>query len=186
MSVIPSQEEWDVMERTAKLLIDAKMLPPHLDTPAKVIGIFITGRELGIGMITSTKQIYPTGDGKTGIQAALMRALCYKNIPGFQLQIEQSTDRLCKGRAKRGNGEWTSFTFSMEDAERAQLTGKRAWKQYPKAQLIARVTSALCNIVGPDAILGCYTPEELSIEAETKVVNPVTVNGTVQEDGTDE
>ena len=176
------------MDRMAQMLIDNKMVPKHLDTPAKVICCFITGRELGIGPVASTRQIYPAGEGKTGLMASLMRALCYKNIKGFELQILQTTDKLCQGRARRGGGEWTTVTFTWDDAVRAGLTGKGVWGKYPKAQLVARVSSTLCNIVGSDALLGCLTPEEYGRDevADKENTNPVTVNGTVQEDGTDE
>ncbi len=139
LSQIPTKEEWESYEKLAQVLIDNKMVPGHLDTPAKVLGCFITGRELGIGPVASTRMIYPTGAGKIGLMATLMRALCYHNIKGFQLQIEQSTDQLCKGRAKRGDGEWTSFTFTMEDARRAGL--KMHVKQYAQ-----KTCCSLCSI----------------------------------------
>ena len=112
-----------------------------------------------------------------------MLALSYRNIPTFEFVVQQSTDQLCKVKARRGSAqEWVSITFTKADAERAGLLGKGVWKQYPQAMLRARAISALCRVLCPDAIRGVYTPEELG--APTVVNNGDVI--TVEEEPKDE
>jgi len=175
VSTIPAAEEWNSMQQIAEVLIAGGMLPSALDTSAKVISVLLTGRELGIGAMEACRSINVI-QGKPSLSAELMLALAYKNIAGFEFAVEQSTDQLCKVKARRGNEqEWVSMTFTKGDAERAGLLGKGVWKQYPQAMLRARAISALCRVLAPDAIRGTYTAEELGKDDASDVTaNPVT------------
>lgn len=179
LSTIPAADEWNTMSQIAEVLIKGGLIPAALDSPAKVITVLLTGRELGIGAMEACRSIHVV-QGKPSLSAELMLALAYKNIAGFEFAVEQSTDQLCKVKARRGAAqEWVSITFTRQDAERAGLLGKGVWKQYPQAMLRARAISALCRVLAPDAIRGTYTSEELGKDDAADVtINPVTVNGT--------
>ena len=173
LSTIPAADEWATMSQIADMLIKGGLIPTALDTQAKVITVLLTGRELGIGVMESCRSIHVV-QGKPSLSAELMLALAYKNIQGFEFVVEQSTDQLCKVKARRASThEWVSITFTRQDAERAGLLGKGVWKQYPQAMLRARAISALCRVLCPDAIRGTYTSEELGRDdaADVTVVN---------------
>lgn len=55
----------------------------------------------------------------------------------------------------------------MEDAKRANLTGKGPWVTYPAAMLRARCISSMARAMFPDALSGVvYTPEELGAQVD--------------------
>ncbi len=196
ISPLPTAEEWALMNKIADILIAGKMIPAALDTPAKAMSVMLMGRELGLGPFESCRSIH-TINGKPSLSAELMQSLTLTNIPSFEFAMEQSTDQLCKVKGRRSpTHEFVSITFTRQDAERAGLLGKGVWKQYPQAMLRARAISALCRVLAPDAIRGCYTAEELGrddvadLEANTETrslvtATPITVDGTEenQDDG---
>jgi len=53
------------------------------------------------------------------------------------------------------------MSFTIEQAQRAGVTGKDNWKKYPEAMLRARCISALARAVYPDVVLGIYETDEL-------------------------
>lgn len=51
--------------------------------------------------------------------------------------------------------------WDIQRAQRAKLTNKNNWQNYPRAMLRARVTSEALKAVFPAALSGMYTPEEV-------------------------
>jgi hypothetical protein len=52
------------------------------------------------------------------------------------------------------------FSYSIEDAARAGLTGRATWKAHPKQMLSARAKSVLATMVYPDLVGNLYDPDE--------------------------
>jgi hypothetical protein len=52
-------------------------------------------------------------------------------------------------------------SFSVADAQRAQLWGKNNWKTYPRQVLQWRAAVNLARRAYPDVVGGLYTPDEL-------------------------
>jgi hypothetical protein len=147
----------------ATAICRTEMVPPHLrNRPDATLAVFMSGAELGLGPMQSTQSI-DFFQGHPSISAELMRGMVM-NV-GHLLVLEVSNEQ-AKVTCRRK--EWPSdqasvvFQWTMEDAKRAQLTGKDNWKKYPRAMLSARVTSEACRAVFPDVIVGLsYVPEEL-------------------------
>jgi hypothetical protein len=78
--------------------------------------------------------------------------------------------------------EWSDYkthSFTVEEAEAAQLLGKETWKKHRKDMLWARAVSQVARFFFPDSIKGLYTPDEIGdvIEAQPVWVStPVTVS----------
>lgn len=126
-----------------------------------VAACILTGREIGLGPMTSLQGIHVV-DGHPTLSAELMRTLVF--AAGHRIAFEETTNVRCIAVGYRhgvtepaGRVEWT-----IEDAKRARLAGKDNWSNYPRQMLANRATSELCRLVFPDVIAGMgYTDEEL-------------------------
>jgi hypothetical protein len=91
--------------------------------------------------------------------------------------VKESTEKKCTLEFVRKGEQPVPYTFTIEDAERANLTKNDVWRQYPKAMLFSRAMSAGARLVMPDVIAGVYTPEEIAdrvvVDAETGEQKPV-------------
>ena len=153
-------QTWEVMKSQATTLVKSGFLPKAVDTPEKALAIAMKGRELGLPMMQSITSIHVI-DGKPTISAELMAALVHQRVPGAVLRCIETNDRICTYEAARPGDKILKMSFTWDEAVRAGVTGKDNWKKYPAAMLRARCCSAICRIVFPDAIMGCYTPDEL-------------------------
>jgi hypothetical protein len=123
---------------------------------AAVAAAILTGRELGVGPMTSLQHIHVI-KGKPGLSAQLMRSLILS--AGHELRYGDTSDTRCvvEGR-RRGETEWTKVTFTADQAKRAKIN----LGDYPEDKLVARATSRLARRLFADAIGGlAYTVEEL-------------------------
>lgn len=171
-SLFPSESEWKMLKEQAAMVVKTGFLPAAVNTPEKAITIALKGRELGIPPMQAYSHIHII-DGKPTISAELMLSLIYKNCPGAVINYLETSDKVCTIETKRPNHKVTSFTFTIEDARKANLLNKKNWQNYPGAMLRARTVAILARAVYPDAIQGCsYIPEELGadVDDEGKVI----------------
>lgn len=170
-----AQSDWQLLQRQCNAFIQSGFLPDHISKGAKspqeaiarAVTIAWKGRELGIPPLQSFSSITVI-NGKPCLAAELMLALCYQRVKGFQATFTTPPDRQhleCTIVVQRGGGQPQTFRFSMEDANRAGVVRQGSpWTKFPAAMLRARAVSAACRAVCPDAIMGCYTPEEMGGE----------------------
>jgi len=151
--------EWEALKEQARALIKSGFFPRSVNTPEKVIAVMLAGRELGLPPMQSIRAISIV-DGKPTLSAETMLALAYQRVPGLKVEVK-STNEGAVVAGSRPNGPTVTVSFSKADATAAGLLGKDNWRKYPAAMFRARAISAWCRVVTPDAILGCYTPEEL-------------------------
>ena len=137
--------------------------------PADVFIVLATGSELGLGPMQSLRGLHVI-DGKVGMAADMMVALCVSKPQCEYFTLVESTDEKATYVAKR-RGEGTkeqTLTFTMAMAKAAKLTGKQNWQNFPAAMLRARCASALAKVVFPDLLAGIYDPEELKAIPRTE------------------
>jgi hypothetical protein len=164
--LFPSAEELKNLKDLAATFISSGLLPRAIDKPEKAILIMLKGKEAGIAPLQALAHIHVI-DGKPSMSAELMLSQLYKNIQGFVHQFAQSDNKACRVKVRRPGTDWMDFSFTIEDANAAGLTGKGPWKAYTAAMLRARCLSAMARAVGPDALAGIsYTPEELGVEVD--------------------
>ncbi|MGH3985900.1 MAG: hypothetical protein ACRDTZ_01100 [Pseudonocardiaceae bacterium] len=149
-----------VLASTAQLaeqICDTEFVPKEMrGSSAAVTAAILTGRELGIGPMTSLAHIHIV-KGKPGQSAQLMRQLVL--AAGHQIQYLETSDSRCivTGRRK-GEDKWEQVSFTSEQARKARID----LGGYPEDKLVARATSRLCRRKFADCLGGmAYAVEEL-------------------------
>lgn len=142
-------------------LAQSALVPRALQgKPNDLLVTLITGRELGLSPMQAIRGMHVI-EGKAVMSADLMAALVIGHSECEYLRLIDSTDKLAVYETKRkGHPNATKMAFTIEDANRAGLTGKDNWKRYPAAMLRARACSAICRAVYPDLIGGVYEADE--------------------------
>ena len=163
---LPSVQEFQTLKELGQMAIKSGFLPQGIKTSEQAIIIMLKGRELGVPPMQAFSSIAVI-QGKPTMSAELMLSMIYRNVPGAIVNFIETTNEKCVIEAKRPGGKSTTFSFTMEDARRANLTGKGPWITYPGAMLRARCASAMARAMFPDALSGVvYTPEELGAEVD--------------------
>lgn len=149
----------------AKLLVASGLMPRGVSRPEAAFAIIAAGRELGLTAMQSLRSIHII-EGKPTLSADLVAALCKSRSDVCQyFRLVESTDRIARYETqRRGEPAPTSMSFTIEDAQRAGVTGKDNWKKYPAAMLRARCITALARAVYPDLAMGVYDPDEIAPE----------------------
>lgn len=128
--------------------------------PEAVMACILTGHEVGIGAMQSLSKIHVI-EGRPAMAAELMRALVLRD--GHEIWFEDSSNTkvtICGQRA--GSDKVTRVTWTMDDAKKANLDGRKNWRSFPRAMLIARATGELCRMMFADVLGGIsYVKEEL-------------------------
>lgn len=168
--VVSDTDSWtSVLNEVATLasqIANTPFVPDGLRGSAPAVAAAIlSGRELGLGPMTSLANIHVI-KGKPALSAALMRALILAQ--GHQIETVHVTDTrvVVRGR-RRGEAEWEEASFDADQAKRAgiQLGG------YPQDKLYARATSRLARRKFADVIAGMpYSAEELDDGAPDDVM----------------
>lgn len=151
----------------AKALADASLLPEsYRRQPSNVLYALQAADALGIHPMTAIQQVHVI-KGKPSMSAELMRALVQR--AGHRFRIVESTSQVATVEIVRADDpEFPQrFSFSMDDATRAKLTGKDSWRTFPTAMLLARATSSAVRAVCPDVLMGIsYVPEEIGADVD--------------------
>lgn len=164
---MPSAAHWKQLLEIGAAAHRSGMIPSSIRNPEAAAIIALKAFELGISMMDGFSQLHVV-NGRPGISRELMQVLVYRNIPGAKIKVIKSTSDEAEVEGTRPGQEPLTVSFTMEDARRANLTGKDNWKQYPRAMLLNRAISELCRFYFVDALHGCiYTPEELEPAIET-------------------
>lgn len=179
MNELSLREEFEITLKQCKSFVLSGLLPDSITKGvtsevaiAKALTIVYKGKELGLPPLYSLSSINII-KGKPCLSAELMLALIYKKYPDAKIEFItpiESADKECEVLFSRPNGSPQKFRFTIKDAERAGLLSNpnSSWVKYPQAMLRARAISMGARAVFPDAIMGCYTPEEITSIEETK------------------
>ena len=148
--------------RLADVICDTELVPKTLKgRPDAVVAVVLAGHELGLGPMQSLQTI-DLIQGRPSLSPEGMRALVLAHGHGFKVTGDDVTATATVRRKEWAEGEWESYTFTMDDAVRAELLGNPSWKKYPRAMLYARATSEAARATFADVIAGLsYTPEEI-------------------------
>ena len=167
-----SSDALDVTEapftyKTIQAIANTEFVPRGLrgNVPA-ILACVLSGRELGMGPMESMRRIDMI-DGKPSPSAEWMIgqvvAAGHLIYPTEQTATKCTVEgvRMVAGREVARS----SFTFTHAMAQRAGLTGKSNWKNYPEAMLYWRAASQLCRQFFPDVLGGLrYLADELGAD----------------------
>ncbi len=150
---------------------ESGLLPRGVSSPAAAFTIIATGAELGLSPMASLRSIHII-EGKPVLSAALIAGIVQRRpdlCEGFAL-VESSETIATYETTRRGQTP-VRMSFTIEQAQRAGLTGKDIWRKYPHAMLRARASAELARAVYPDVVGGLYDPDEIP-GAEVRTVEP--------------
>lgn len=149
-----------------RTLLKSGLLPNVLKGPEAVVAVILKGQELGSPPMYALSNIAIV-NGKPSISAEMMLALIYRRYGKRAIRIRETTgDRCVVEYRMTGWDDVLSHTFTIEEARKAQLTGKDVWKAYPAAMLRARCISAVARMAFPECIAGAYVPGELGDDVD--------------------
>ncbi len=162
------------MMRLAAELAEADILPGHLRRrPANVLALMFAARALDIPIWVAFQSLYLI-DGKVGMDATFQRSLIIRAGHRFRV-LERTEHRAAVEITRHDDPEPRVSEFTWADAVEAGLTEKKIWHRYPKAMLMARVTTLAIRDHCPEVLFSsAYTPEELDVVIDD-TGTPVTV-----------
>jgi hypothetical protein len=141
------------IEATAQMFVRSGMFP-DLKSQEQAATLLIIGRGYNISDYDSVTGLY-LRQGKINMHANVMSS-AIKASGKYDYEVVENSDQQCEiqffrvdstGRHPLGN-----HTFSMAQAQRANLTKNFTWKQYPEAMLFARCISSGYRAHCPDAL----------------------------------
>jgi len=124
--------------------------------------------------------------GRPTLKAETMMARFQQQ--GGKVDWKTLTDEEVTATFSHPSGGSATITWTIEQAKKANLTGKDNWKNYPRAMLRARVVSEGIRTVFPGVVLGVYTPEEVQdipTQPKTRDMGTVDVVEAVEEEKID-
>jgi 5'-3' exonuclease len=141
-------------------VLEASRLYGHL-TRAGIAACIMKGRALGIDAVTSLDSIHVI-KGKPTMAASLMVAMVLNSPKCEYFYCSEMSETSCTWKGKRtGTPEEQTRTFTIQDAQRMNLTGKDNWRKQPDVMLQWRCATALARQMFPDVIAGMYSREEM-------------------------
>lgn len=164
---------WREVQGMANTLAKARGFVPRAleGQPHAIAAAILTGQELGLGPMESLRSIHVV-EGKPTLSAELMLSLAIR--AGVKHKWTENTNLAASIRLSRAGQEADTFSFTMEDAKRAGLTGKQNWRKYPSAMLRARCLSAALRAYCPDVLGGSvYVEGELEPDEPEREAAPV-------------
>jgi hypothetical protein len=152
---------WETLLERAEVALRSGILPPSIKTREAAAVIALKGQEMGLPMMQSFEQIHVI-QGRPSMATELMLALAYERVPGFVMEIVESTEKSCRVKMGRNNRfQPIEFAYSTDDAARAGLIGKDNWKKDPRGMCRWRAIGAGLKVVCPDLRRGTNTVEEM-------------------------
>lgn len=159
-------------------------------TPQQAMMIAMAGRDLGFSY-TQALRAFHVINGRPSLSADGMVAACMQHPEICEyFRCVESTPTKATWETKRVGDEPRRFSFTIAEAETAQLTGKSDsnWKKYPQRMLSARAKSFLARDVYPEILMGLYDPDEIVEASQSRgtiaasVVSEVVESRTVEPD----
>lgn len=177
---MPSEREFEGLMKMADTLAKSGFLPSKLNTAGKVLAVILTGRELGLPPMMSTRSIRLV-DGNPVVAADVLLG-AFKRSGGKSKFIALDEKRAAIYLV-HPNGDDHTETFTIQDADKAKLLGKDNWKHYPKAMLRSRVITAGLKSLGWEPAAGVYDPDEAEEISAARGIGS-TVTARVSQEGT--
>lgn len=156
----------------AKAAFDSRMFQ-HIPNAEAAWLVILAGRSYGLDAMTMLRNVHII-EGKIALHAAMIVGLVLRSGKARYFKLIESTDKRATYKTHRSDDpdpEPTTFSFSWEDAERAQLTGPSRsgkpsnWHKIPRTMLRWRCATELARAVYPDVVFNLYSPDELGSEA---------------------
>jgi hypothetical protein len=144
----------------AKVVAGTDFVPKALrNNPAAVAAAILYGDEVGLGPLAALSLVAVV-DGRPTMLAEAQRGLILAAGHDIWPEEMSSTAVTWAGR-RRGADVTTRVTWTLDDARRAGLAGRPAWRAYPRQMLSARASAELARAIFSDVTRGLAATEEL-------------------------
>lgn len=162
---------------------------PDVKNAAQAMIKIMAGRELGFAPLVSMAGVH-FFNGKVTVGATLIASLI-KDSNKYEYKIVEHDEKACAVEFFQNiNGELRSLgvpvRYTIEDAAKAQLTGKDNWKKYTKDMLFAACIRQGSRRYCADVLRGVTPDTDSDIDRsaidETPVIEAETVEAQVIED----
>lgn len=150
----------DKMEYARALAVSGMLPSQYRNQPANLLYALEFADSLGLHPMAAITGVHVI-EGKPSASSALISALVRR--AGHKLRVTGNDEQATAQIVRADDPEFTfSCTWTWARAERAGLTGKKVWKNYPAAMLKARAITEVAREACEEALSGMhYTPEEL-------------------------
>lgn len=140
---------WGMIQTMAPTMYQSRLF--GVANEAQAAAIMLKGYELGLSLTAAFEFVHII-QGKPSISPRGMLALIYQSGQLESMKIEDD-GKSCKVYMKRRNGIEHTASFSMEDAEAADLIKKDGgWAKYPKQMRQWRAIGFCADVVFPDIL----------------------------------
>ena len=161
MTEIISQADFAHIKSIAADAFESRLLSPEIRNAQAAFFVAAVGAELGLSPIQSLQNIYVIkGKAILSSHAILAIVMRRRDVCKYFRLVESTAERATYQTLRDGYPEPSSFTYTLDDARRANLLSNPTWKNHPAAMLRARCGTSLARAVYPDLILGLYDEEE--------------------------
>lgn len=151
-AVIPFQD----VERMATAMAKSNLF--GVKTPEQALSLMLLSQAQGIHPAQAV-QDYHLIDGKPSLTTNAI--LSRFQMSGGKVEYHQYTDAVCEATFSHQQGGSLRLSWTFQQAQRAGLTNKNNWKQYPRAMLRSRVVAEGIRAVFPQVLGGMYSSEEV-------------------------
>lgn len=150
------------------------------ETPEQCLMILMAGKDLGFTYTQSLRAFHVIKNRPT-LSADGMVAACMGRRDVCEFFEVTGDDKRATATTKRAGRPERSYTFTMEDAQRAGLLANAQWKTHPQRMLQARAKAFLARDVYPDLLMGLYEPDEVQ-EAQARHASEIVVEAKQERD----
>ena len=144
--------------RDAAEMVAASGLFPNFDTAAKVFTIMGAAQAEGNHPMKAMER-YDLIEGRLAKRPVAM--LSDFQAAGGKVEWHEYTATIARATFRSPNGDTMAGQYTIEDAQRAGLTGKANWRKYPAQMLRQRLIGDVLRVLWPAATGLAYTPEEV-------------------------
>ncbi|WP_327333680.1 hypothetical protein [Streptomyces anulatus] len=150
----------DKMEYARALAVSGMLPSQYRNQPANLLYALEFAGSLGLHPMAAITGVHVI-EGKPSASSALISALVRR--AGHKLRVTGNDEQATAQIVRCDDPEFVfECTWTWARAERAGLTGKKVWKNYPAAMLKARAITEVAREACEEALSGMhYTPEEL-------------------------
>lgn len=177
--------DMDAMWKFAGAVVRSGIAPRGLKTQEQIMVALQYGAELGLRpmqamattmVVNGRPSLY--GDGMLAVAQASGQLVDIKETMEGSVDKLETLNAVCEIK-RAGRPTPARGAFSWKDAQRAGLTGKDTYKQYPTRMLKARARAFALHDAFPDILCGVLSTEEAGDYADPDAA-PVFVDGQAQ------
>jgi hypothetical protein len=132
---------------------------------AQAIVKIMAGAEIGLAPFQAMNALHII-QGKPTMSANTV-AMLLKRSGRYNYKVVEWTEQICTLEFFERGESLGAVSFSMADAQKAQLTKNPMWQKYPKPMLFSRCVTMGARAFAADVFGGAiYTPEEMGAEID--------------------